>query len=367
MQYFFIFLFSVSLNLFSQTIDIEEIIEQQKKLTESASFEIQEPEDQKDQESLEEKKSLEEEDSLNLEPDAEPPTESNSFSVFGYDFFDKVPTTVTALSDLPIPNDYVLSANDQLRITSVGSESFTYTVQVGLDGSILIPNIGKTNSYGKKLSEVRESIKAIISQAYPGSIADISLINLSAKKISIIGAVSNPGTYIVNPFTTISNAIAYAGGVQNYGSLRSINYMSASGKSLEFDLYDFLVKGDRSNDLVVNSGDTILVNGTDNFIRITGEVIRPMTYEYKSTDTFRDILSFALGPKSSANIKNISISANQDGSNVTIFPDLDIPVADMALSSMYLEENLHKKIIQYLWMVKLFQVVSTMQKLLTNF
>ena len=98
----------------------------------------------------------------------------------------------------------------------------------------------------------------------------------------------------------------------------------------------FLVKGDRSNDLVVNSGDTILVNGTDNFIRITGEVIRPMTYEYKSTDTFRDILSFALGPKSSANIKNISISANQDGSNVTIFPDLDIPVADMALSSMYL-------------------------------
>ena len=122
------------------------------------------PEDQKDQESLEEKKSLEEEDSLNLEPDAEPPTESNSFSVFGYDFFDKVPTTVTALSDLPIPNDYVLSANDQLRITSVGSESFTYTVQVGLDGSILIPNIGKTNSYGKKLSEVRESIKAIISQ-----------------------------------------------------------------------------------------------------------------------------------------------------------------------------------------------------------
>ena len=98
MQYFFIFLFSVSLNLFSQTIDIEEIIEQQKKLTESASFEIQEPEDQKDQESLEEKKSLEEEDSLNLEPDAEPPTESNSFSVFGYDFFDKVPTTVTALS-----------------------------------------------------------------------------------------------------------------------------------------------------------------------------------------------------------------------------------------------------------------------------
>ena len=150
--------------------------------------------------------------------------------MFGYDFFDKVPTTVTALSDLPIPNDYVLSANDQLRITSVGSESFTYTVQVGLDGSILIPNIGKTNSYGKKLSEVRESIKAIISQAYPGSIADISLINLSAKKISIIGAVSNPGTYIVNPFTTITNAIAYAGGVQNYGSLRSINYIPASGK-----------------------------------------------------------------------------------------------------------------------------------------
>ena len=57
MQYFFIFLFSISFNVFSQTIDIEEIIEQQKKLTNSSSFEIQEPENQKDKESLEEKKS----------------------------------------------------------------------------------------------------------------------------------------------------------------------------------------------------------------------------------------------------------------------------------------------------------------------
>ena len=43
---------------------------------------------------------------------------------------------------------------------------------------------------------------------------DLSLKNLSAKKISIVGAVNNPGTYLVNPFTTISNALAYSGGIQ---------------------------------------------------------------------------------------------------------------------------------------------------------
>ena len=47
---------------------------------------------------------------------------------------------------------------------------------------------------------------------------DISLKNLSAKKISVVGAVKTPGTYLVNPFMTISSALAYSGGVEEIGT-----------------------------------------------------------------------------------------------------------------------------------------------------
>ena len=36
-----------------------------------------------------------------------------------------------------------------------------------------------------------------------GTEASVSLDKLAYKKINIVGAVKNPGTYIVNPFSTV--------------------------------------------------------------------------------------------------------------------------------------------------------------------
>ena len=33
-----------------------------------------------------------------------------------------------------------------------------------------------------------------------------------------------------------------------------------------FDLYDLLIKGDRSNDLTIEAGDTILINAASQFV-----------------------------------------------------------------------------------------------------
>ena len=62
----------------------------------------------------------------------------------------------------------------------------------------------------------------MVNQSYIGVNIDISLQNLSAKKITIVGAVETPGTYLVNPFSTITGALAYSGGISEIGSLRDI-------------------------------------------------------------------------------------------------------------------------------------------------
>ena len=48
------------------------------------------------------------------------------------------------------------------------------------------------------------------------------------------------------------------------------------------------------------------MSGTDRFVEITGEVIRPEVYEYIESDSFEDILEFSLGPSLDANLNNIS-------------------------------------------------------------
>ena len=83
--------------------------------------------------------------------------------------------------------------------------------------------------------------------------------DLAAKKITIVGTVNNPGTYLVNPFTTISNSLAYSGGINPIGSLRTIKLVRSNGENYTFDLYDLLIYGDRSDDITIQSGDVIVV------------------------------------------------------------------------------------------------------------
>ena len=40
---------------------------------------------------------------------------------FGYDFFSTMPTSLTAVGDLPLPNDYKISLRDQFRVILSGS------------------------------------------------------------------------------------------------------------------------------------------------------------------------------------------------------------------------------------------------------
>ena len=227
---------------------------------------------------------------------------------FGYDFFSTMPTSLAAVGDLPLPNDYKISLRDQFRIILSGSRDQIFNLNVNLDGTILFPELGSIYVAGLTLQEVREKLSSIVSQTYIGVNIDISLTNLSAKKVTIVGAVQTPGTYLMNPFSTITGALAYSGGISEIGSLRNISLIRNNGSTLSFDLYDLLIKGDRSNDFTIEAGDTILINAASQFVEIDGAVNRPAIYEIVEGDEISDIINFALGFTQTANKSNISIS-----------------------------------------------------------
>ena len=226
---------------------------------------------------------------------------------FGYDFFSKVPTNVTAAADLPVPGEYKISLNDEIIVMLTGSISKTYSLPVLPDGTILMPEIGNIFVALDTFDQVKQRISDTVANYYVGADVDISLKKLSAKKINIVGAVNIPGVYLVNPFSSISSALAYAGGVEEYGSLRNIKLIRQNGSSNTFDLYDILLRGDRSKDLTVEAGDTILVEGTDNFVELKGSVIRPGVYEKAENEDLSDLIFLALGIKNDADLDNILV------------------------------------------------------------
>lgn len=227
---------------------------------------------------------------------------------YGYDFFSSTPTSLTAVGDLPLPNDYKISLRDQFTIILTGSKDAVFNLNVKLDGTILFPELGAISVVGLSLKEVKDKLSLLIKQSYIGVNIDISMQNLSAKKITIVGAVNKPGTYLVNPFSTITGALTYSGGISGIGSLRDIKLIRNNKEVFAFDLYDLLIRGDRSKDITIEAGDTLLINSTSNFIEINGAVNRPGIYEILDGETLQDIVDFALGFTPSANQSNISIS-----------------------------------------------------------
>ncbi len=227
---------------------------------------------------------------------------------FGYSYFSSAPTSISAQGDLPLPNDYKISLNDQFGIILSGSKEAIFNLNVNLDGTILFPELGSISVVGETLEQVKTKLDNLVKQSYIGVQIDVSLKNLSAKKISIVGAVNTPGTYLVNPFTTISSALNYSGGISEIGSLRNINLRRSNGEVFTFDLYDLLINGNRKNDITIESGDVIVVGSADQFVQIKGEVNRPSIYEVIETDSLKDIVNFALGFSPKANTKNIKIT-----------------------------------------------------------
>ncbi len=227
---------------------------------------------------------------------------------YGYDFFSSMPTSLTAVGDLPLPNDYVISLRDQFTIILSGSKDAIFNLNVKLDGTILFPELGSIYVVGLTFKEVKDKLSQLTEQAYVGVSIDVSLQNLSAKKITIVGAVKTPGTYLVNPFSTITGALAYSGGISNIGSLRDIKLIRNNKEVFSFDLYELLIKGNRSNDLTIEAGDTLLINAASQFVEITGAVKRPGIYEVLEGETVDNLVEFALGFNQTANKSNISVS-----------------------------------------------------------
>ena len=227
---------------------------------------------------------------------------------YGYDFFSSMPTSLTAVGDLPLPNDYIISLRDQFTVILTGSKDALFNLNVKLDGTILFPELGSVSVVGLSFKEVKEKLSQLIKQTYIGVNIDVSLQNLSAKKITIVGAVNTPGTYLVNPFSTITGALAYSGGISEIGSLRDIKLIRNNKEVFSFDLYDLLIKGNRSNDLTIEAGDTLLINAASQFVEITGAVKRPGIYEVLEGETINSLVDFALGFNQTANKSNISVS-----------------------------------------------------------
>ncbi|MBI3790815.1 MAG: SLBB domain-containing protein [Gemmatimonadetes bacterium] len=133
----------------------------------------------------------------------------------------------------------------------------------------------------------------------------------------MVGDVEHPGSYRISSTGTAFSALYAAGGPTRNGSLRRIE-VRRGGKVVDvLDAYDYLLRGDATHDVRLETGDVVFVAPHGPRARIVGEVLRPATYELRDRETVADALRMAGG-----------ITAEGDARRVTV--ERVLPVAERA-------------------------------------
>jgi len=235
----------------------------------------------------------------------------NSLVQFGYSFFRPDAAGFAAQTDAPVGPDYVIGVGDRLIITLWGSVEGTFELEVNRSGEIVLPKVGSIKVLGTSYEQLPNLIRASLARVIKDFHLSVNMGKLRLIKVYLVGEVNAPGDYSITSLSTLINALAAAGGPTKNGSLRNIQ-VKRGGRLVEtVDLYDFFLKGDKSRDIRLQPGDTILVPILGPVIGVAGNVRRPAIYELKDEKNLKDILNLGGGVNPSGYLQRIQIQRVQ--------------------------------------------------------
>jgi polysaccharide export outer membrane protein len=113
-------------------------------------------------------------------------------------------------------SDYRIGGQDLLEISVFGIDALSQTVRVNANGQISLPLIGAVMAGGKTITELQGDIAAKLKQGFlQDPQVTVFVKEFASQRITFEGAIKNPGIYPLTGKTTLLQAIAMAGGVDD--------------------------------------------------------------------------------------------------------------------------------------------------------
>ena len=194
-----------------------------------------------------------------------------------------------------IPPDYLVKAGDEILVTLWGSVNLDLRTQVDRSGRITLPRIGPVMVSGVRYADLPEVVNRRVGLLYKNYQVSVALGQLRGIRVYVTGFVDRPGSVVVSALSTLWQALMRGGGPAAAGSYRDIQLRRVGAPNLTLDLYDLLLKGDRSADQLVQVDDVIHVGPVGPQVAIIGSVNRPAIFEVKANETINDLLRMAGG------------------------------------------------------------------------
>jgi polysaccharide export outer membrane protein len=158
--------------------------------------------------------------------------------------------------------DYVIGPDDVISVDVFQIPDLSRTVQVDSSGQILLPLLGPVNASGRTIAQLSQQIESQYGARYVRDPkVTVSVKDSASQKVTVNGAVLQPGIYPISSGTTLMQAIALARGPDPKLASDKVAIFRTVGQQRSeavFDLGD--IRDGKSVDPQVMANDIVVVD-----------------------------------------------------------------------------------------------------------
>jgi protein involved in polysaccharide export with SLBB domain len=216
------------------------------------------------------------------------------------------PGSASVRGSVPIPGAvddtlYRVGPGDVLQLHLWGRVTQSRSIDVGPEGTVLLPGGGSLHVAGLSLAEARSAIMRTLATQYRGVTMDIRLERLRAFRVYLTGRVKSGGAVLANGTTRVADVIT-PDNLEEDASMRRIEVIRRDGSRAQADVGRFLRTGEAELNPWLRDGDVVHVPVATEFVHVQGAVATPGRFELGFRDSMRTLLRMAGDPLPAASL-----------------------------------------------------------------
>lgn len=172
------------------------------------------------------------------------------------------PQPAPAAQAAVVPADYLIGAEDVLGIVFWREPDVSGDVTVRPDGRVSLPMIGEMVAAGLRPQELQQRVLSAAAKFINDPNVSVVVRSINSLKVYVTGRVTTPGQHPLKGPMTAMQAIALAGGLNEYADAKNITILrTVNGKTESFKFnYRDVSRGKKlEQNIMLRPGDTVVV------------------------------------------------------------------------------------------------------------
>ncbi|MCZ6701422.1 MAG: polysaccharide biosynthesis/export family protein, partial [Ignavibacteria bacterium] len=192
-------------------------------------------------------------------------------------------------------NEYFVGPGDNIFLSISGVRVLAYNLIIDQEGWIYLPQVGGIDLNNLTLAQAKNKLVETINLYYKDVQIFISLVDFRIIKVSLLGDVKKPSSFIITANSRLMDLISLSDELTETSNIRNIKIISKKNSTKIYDLLSFERFGNYAQNPLLREGDVVIVDRVDKTVTIHGLVKYPDEYAYVKSESVYNLIQLAGG------------------------------------------------------------------------